>query len=126
MCGTFGPSGSNGFREFVLGNLAMVKQWSLGTQDLLNTLESDIHRLTQFLNIVQACPPQAYFDAWNAEVVCSWGYASSTAQAGFLQALSLPSQYYYPDPQTLTNLITTLQASLFDVNPLIVNVSPQP
>ena len=35
--------GSNGYREFIVGNLAMVEEWSLGTQQIRDRLERE-HR----------------------------------------------------------------------------------
>jgi hypothetical protein len=123
-CGTFCCSGGNGFREFVLGNLAMVKQWSLGTQDIQQKLGDDIAKLKILLSLLQACPPAPYSDTWNAEVVCNWYYSYGGMLSGYLQSLSLPSEYYYPTPDTLTTLINTLESDPFTVDPFVVNVSP--
>jgi hypothetical protein len=122
MCGTFLGQSSNGYREFVLGNLAMVRRWSLATAGLIETLNTDIQRFEKLRGLVAACPPRPYFETWNAEVVCSWGYSVVPAPTSYINALALPSQYYYPDAATLQNVIDTLRASIPQFDPLEVDL----
>ncbi len=121
LCGTFNEGG-NGYREFVLGNLDMVEQWSLGTQALLERLQDDIALLEQFAAALRACPGVAYYTGWTADVACSWG--APLFRPGYESALALPSELYYPDADTIGQLVATLEADLFEVDPLVVNVVP--
>ncbi len=123
--GTFGLLGGGGFREFVLGNIAMVKQWSLATADIQQKIESDIAKLQALRSLLEACPPAPYFDQWNAEVVCSWHYVRYGSTDGYFQSLALPSEYYYPTADAITTLIDTLESDPFTLDPFVVDVSPQ-
>jgi hypothetical protein len=127
LCGTFGQAigGGNGYREFILGNLAMVRRWSLATSELIDTISQDIKRFEKLLTLVEACPPTPYFEQWNAEVICSWRYnGPSLTPNYYINSLSLPSQYYYPDSSTLHNVIDTLRASIPQLDPLVVDLGP--
>ncbi|MEO6602933.1 MAG: hypothetical protein ABIQ16_23815, partial [Polyangiaceae bacterium] len=62
--GTF-VSGENGYREFILGNLAMVEEWSIGTQSIRDRLAANIADLTRFLTRIRTCPPSVSAAQWN-------------------------------------------------------------
>ncbi len=118
-CGTF-SFGSNGYREFVIGNEAMIKEWSLGTEVIRERLESDIAELERFLELVRRCPPAVSSD-FNADVVCGWGGSFFGAvPAAYANALALPSENYEPTPRNIVALVETLEGALFEPDPRVV------
>lgn len=120
-CGTF-SNGSNGYREFILGNLAMVEEWSMGTQQIRDRLQANIADLTRFFGQMRSCPVVTTAQDWNRTTVCSW-YAPSAPDeiSTYEQAVAIPSQNYLPVPAQIAAIIETLQGDLFEPNPLIVN-----
>jgi hypothetical protein len=68
VCGS-----STGYREFLLGNLGMVQEWSLGTQQIADRVTANVVQLTQFLNIIRRCPNTGDPSNWAMSAVCSWG-----------------------------------------------------
>ena len=68
----YGPCTGPGQREFLLGNLAMVEEWSLGTQVIADRVRANIEQLTNFLNNTRRCPVTSDASAWEAGVFCSW------------------------------------------------------
>ncbi len=118
-CGTF-SSGNNGYREFVIGNEAMIKEWSLGTAVIRERLESDIAELERFLELVRRCPPAVSSD-FNADVVCGWGGPFfGGVPAAYANALALPSENYEPTPRNIVSLVETLEGALFEPDPRVV------
>jgi hypothetical protein len=91
-----GCASGTGYREFLLGNLAMVQEWSLGTQPIADRIRSNIADLTQFLNDIRSCPVTSDSATWARSVLCSWqvgdagasgqdligGFAGSSSAAG--------------------------------------------
>jgi hypothetical protein len=110
-CGSF-ASGSNGYREFIVGNEAMVEEWSIGTDALHDRLTSDAAALARFFDRIRGCPEGSDPVQWNQDVVCSWGRAPTTGdEATFYEAaLSMPSPAYFPTPGNISTLIDTLNA----------------
>jgi hypothetical protein len=109
--------GADGYREFILGNIGMVEEWSLGTEALRQHLESEIARLEQFIALLRACPQEMYSAGWNRDVVCGW---APTPYATYENTLALPSELYFRDPNRLVQLVATLRAALFEIEPLVV------
>ena len=130
-CGTFGgEGGGGGYREFILGNLAMVREWSLGTEALHAVLEDDIAALEQLAELLETCPsPSDYYEGWNADVLCGWyignEYGGPTPRT-YEDALALPSELYYPSPDRLRTLLDTLRGSLFEPDPWVVAPNESP
>jgi hypothetical protein len=121
------PTGT-GYREYILGNEAMVESWSVGTQAMLDRLNGDIDRITTFLERVRPCPDARDAASFNPQVVCGWSsltplYDRETLdeRAAYLAALAIPSENYIPAPAQLTSMIDALTASLFVVDPLTVD-----
>jgi len=117
-------SGSNGYREFILGNLAMVEEWSIGTQAIRDRLTANIEQLTRFLARIRSCPVVSSGARWNHDVSCSWGSELSLPLSdvtAYQQALAIPSDLYLPVPAQLAAMIETLQGDLFEPDPLRVN-----
>jgi hypothetical protein len=117
--------GSNGYREFILGNLAMVEEWSLGTQEIRDHLNANIEQLTQFLGKMRGCPITSTATQWNLSVVCSWNASlppSASEIFAYEQALAIPSANYLPVPEQIAAVIQTLQGDLFEPDPLVVKL----
>jgi hypothetical protein len=122
-CNSSFVGGINGYREFILGNLAMVEEWSLGTQLIRDRLAANIADLTRFLGQMRACPSSEGAQQWNLRVVCNWSADLGAANDEVLlyeQALAIPSSNYLPVPQQIAAIIETLQGDLFEPNPLVV------
>jgi hypothetical protein len=116
--------GDNGYREFIIGNEAMVEEWSLGTAEIRARLESDIALVQQFFERIRPCPVREDTSSWNVEVVCGWSEIASSPPVSELEAykaaLAIPSPGYLPQAPPLATLIEALQASLFEPDPFIV------
>lgn len=67
-----GCNSGSGYREFLLGNLAMVQEWSVGTQQIADRIQVNIGQLTQFLNDIRGCPVTSDATTWAQIVLCSW------------------------------------------------------
>jgi len=111
---------SGGYREFVVGNEAMIEEWSLGTPEIRERILDDAVLIEGFLGDVRAMPSGVDPATFNQAVVCQWDYAASDELGRYERSLSIPSEYYAPLPEALANLSQTLRASLFDPDPLIV------
>jgi hypothetical protein len=119
-CGTF-ASGGNGYREFVIGNEAMIKEWSLGTDVIRARLESDIAELERLLSFSRRCAPFTS-SGFNPSVVCGWGGSYfGDLPAEYANALALPNESYVPTPRNLVTLIEALEGDLFEPDPRVVN-----
>jgi hypothetical protein len=119
-CGTF-SQGAVGFREFALGNLAMVQRWSLSTPEIAARLTQDIAALQAFQKELSCLfvPAQP---SWSDSVSCEWGqrFYDSGALADYDMALGIPSELYWPSSDNLSALIAALQASTPTGEPLLV------
>jgi hypothetical protein len=62
-----------GYREFLVGNLAMVQEWSIGTQEIADRVSANVAQLTQFLNTIRSCPETGDPSTWVSAAVCAWG-----------------------------------------------------
>jgi hypothetical protein len=122
ICGTYSGTfaqGSNGYRELVIGNEAMIEEWSLGTQVILDRLNDDIAELERFADFARTCPMT--WGEFNQLISCGWDSAYyDDVPASYADALSLPSQYYEPTPENLDDIVSTLRADPFDLDPLVV------
>ena len=118
------PNGMVGFRDFIVGNLAMVQEWSMGTQVIRDRLSANVDLLTQFFNRTRACPNEVTQQFWNQDVVCSWDTplfdGDVTEAFAYEQALAFPNALYATSPPDLAALITKLQGDLFEPEPLVV------
>jgi hypothetical protein len=120
ICGSF-QGGGNGYREVIVGNEAMIEEWSLATADIRARLESDIAQLSQFLERIRVCPEGRDPRSWNLSVSCNWDFGTSATEFGAYEAaLAMPSPLYLPAPAEIATLLDTLQGDLFDPDPLIV------
>jgi len=112
-----------GFREFIVGNLEMVQEWSIATQTIADRLTSNIDQLTRFFTTERTCPNEAGESGWNEQVVCGWNLpvaAPASEEAAYEGSLAIPSHDYFISPAQLAALIDTLQADTFQVDPLVV------
>jgi len=121
-CGSFGSDGGNGYREFIVGNLAMVEEWSLGTEQIRARLSANIVQLITFLERIRACPVTSSAQQWNFQVTCSWDFLEPelTELSAYEQALAIPSENYLAVPDRIAAMIDTLQGDLFELDPLVV------
>ncbi len=121
-CGTYTGTfaqGSNGYRELVIGNEAMIEEWSIGTQIILDRLNDDIAELERFADFARVCPMT--WGEFNQLVSCGWDSAYyEDVPASYADALSLPSQYYEPTPENIDNIVGTLRDGPFTLDPLVV------
>ena len=111
---------SGGYREFIIGNEAMVEEWSLGTEQLRDQIEADATLVERFLTMVRAAPTAATAANFNQQVACSWDGPVVDAISSYERALGIPSENYVPLPAALATLAETLRASLFEPDPLVV------
>jgi hypothetical protein len=113
--------GDDGYREFIIGNEAMIEEWSLGTSEIRARLEQDIALVQGFLDRVRLCPPAGSPGNWNNHVVCSWTDDAFTSELdAYGGALAIPSANYYPTAPVLAALLDALEASLFEPEPRVV------
>jgi hypothetical protein len=122
-CGGSFARGDDGYREFIIGNEAMIEEWSLGTPEIRARIESDIELVQELFDRIRPCPPSQDAHEWNLRVVCGWAYAPREPLrelAAYEAALAMPSPGYVPAPSTLVALIDALQASLFEPDPFVV------
>jgi hypothetical protein len=116
-CGTF-SQGSVGFREFALGNISMVQNWSLATPQIRERLEADLAELAAFEDQL-ACFGDT--SSWSTDVTCEWdGSHSPGLLSNYDFALGLPSELYRPSPENIEALMAALEASLPTGEPLMV------
>ena len=113
-----------GFRQFALGNPEMVEQWSIATDEALLRLNQNIDDLSRFMERVRVCPVSIDDFSWSSMVSCGWGDFEQPPYSEYLayeQSLATASASYVASPARLAALIETLQADLFELDPLVVN-----
>jgi hypothetical protein len=122
--GTFqSTAGGATYREFILGNAAMVEEWSLATPEILQRLSDDIASLNLFFEGLRRC--SAPVPELASEAACLWETNRSTTTplvASYLRALSMASEYYAPQSAQVARLIETLEGDLFEPDPLRVTL----
>jgi hypothetical protein len=118
---------SGGYREFIVGNEAMIEEWSVGTEEMRAVLVADAERMEALLPRIREFPIDGYGTSFSANIPCLWRGSPSLEgeQAAYEQSLALPSPYYQPTPANIANIAETLRASLFEPDPLIVR-PPEP
>ena len=122
-CNLVGGNSSVGYREFIVSNLSMVQEWSLGTAQIKARLQDNIAQLSLFFARTRACPDQSSEQSWNQQVVCGWQVdtgASVTELAAYQRALAIPTADYFDAPPQLAALIDKLSADVFEPDPLVV------
>jgi hypothetical protein len=117
--GTF-SSCSGGYREFIVGNHAMIEEWSLGTEQIRDQLETDATLIEGLLESVRETPSTVAPATFNQNVVCQWDYPPTTEVDAYVRCLSLPSENYAPLPAQLAALSDALRAAVFEPDPLVV------
>jgi hypothetical protein len=131
QCSTLGPFydssgqplGGVGYREVVLGNLGMVKQYSLGTVDMRNRITDDISRLRRFEAALRTCPPLERDPDWNSYVSCGWtSELMSPSSSAYVNSLAFPNDYYYPTADNLRYIVDSLERDGFQLDPFVVSV----
>lgn len=122
-CGGSFSGGDNGYREFIIGNEAMIEEWSLGTPEIRARLESDIELVQEFFDRIRPCPTSSDAGSWNVSVVCGWDRVQpepATELSSYAAALAMPSPSYLPQTSSLIALLAALEASLFEPDPFVV------
>jgi hypothetical protein len=124
QCGNLASPGMGvGFREFIVSNLGMVQEWSLGTDQIRAHLQSNIDGLSSFLARTRSCPDQTGQQSWNEQVLCGWPTAlddTGNELFAYQKALASPTPDYFDAPPQLSALIDKLQGDLFEPDPLVV------
>lgn len=126
-CGGSFVSGGNGYREYILGNLAMIEEWSLDTKQIRDRLSANIEQLNTFFQRVRSCPTRKGAQQWNLDVVCGW-FRSGPPQDeldAYERSLAIPSDNYLAVPERIATMIQTLQGDLFEPDPLVVTPGRQ-
>lgn len=120
--GTFAHGGV-GFREFALGNLDMVENWSLATPEIAERLTRDIAELEELAKVLNCFGD---LSDWSTRVTCDWdsGPGQPDALSNYEFALGLPSELYRPTAANIEAVIAALEASMPTGEPMIV-VPPQ-
>jgi hypothetical protein len=119
--GTFGSLYcTGGYREFIVGNEAMIEEWSLGTASIKNQIEADAELIEDLLRVVRPSPPTYDAATFNTAVACSWDSPVSGDLDRYERSLAIPSENYIPLPAGLANLASALRASLFEPDPFVV------
>ena len=111
-----------GKRELALGNEAMVEEFSLGTPEILERLNSDIDALTALFNVVRPCASvERGSGTFHAFTVCqSWRFFSAqTEYSAYQWALANPMELYKPKTQNLATLIDALKDDRFEPDPFV-------
>ena len=122
ICGGSFRSGSDGYREFIIGNESMIEEWSLGTPEIAARIESDIALVQEFFDRIRPCPPRDDPHYWNLNVVCGWSSQPATTELGAYEgSLAIPSPGYVPQAMPLASLIEALEASRFELDPFVVS-----
>jgi hypothetical protein len=111
---------AGGYREFIVGNEAMIEEWSLATDQIKDQLEADAELIEGLLQNVRANPPPIAPASFNTDVVCQWDQQPSTEIDAYVRCLSLPSENYAPLPAQLAALAEALRSAVFEPNPLVV------
>lgn len=111
---------SGGYREFVVGNLAMIEEWSLGTEEIRARLVAEVALIDAFRGELEPAPPAFDPATFNTEIACHWDAPIATNLDRYERSLAIPSENYIPTLANLVALRDTLQASVFDPDPLIV------
>jgi hypothetical protein len=116
-------SGADGYRQFVVGNSAMVQEWSLQTQAIEDRVASDIEQLSRYLVRVRTCPVNAPASFFNSAVLCNWqnpGVFKTPADTdAYVRGLALPSQDYLISAGELATLIDLLRGDLLEPDPVV-------
>jgi len=122
-CGASPLAGNAFFREVLVGNLGMVQEWSLGTQQIHDHLLANVAQLSEFLARTRPCPDQTQPLAWGQQVVCNWqdGIPDiTTEQAAYQQAVAIATPDYFDAPAALGAMVDRLQGARLDLDPLLV------
>jgi hypothetical protein len=111
---------AGGYREFIVGNEAMVEEWSLGTEQIHDQLEEDAALIEGLLESVREHPSTIAPATFNESVVCQWDNQPFSKLDTYVRCLSLPSENYAPLPAQLAALAEALRSANFDPDPLVV------
>lgn len=116
----------DGRRVMVIGDEAMIEEWSLGTEQVLERLEGDLALLDQFFKVARMCTSFDRGTSFRSFTVCqTWTtYNVYSEYTAYQWALSTPTELYKPSPQNLAALIEALQGDRFEPDPHVVEPEP--
>lgn len=136
-CGTYGSTTGSLYREYVLGNPAMIESFSVGTAEVNAVIQREVQLLGELRATLQDTSPlpSSTFYSLKFGAACSWKYEQASSQArpssprcaiedSYFQALALVSEYYTLTATNLSSLIWSLQSAR-SVLPLSITVDPE-
>jgi hypothetical protein len=112
QCGTFGQSSTGGYREYVVMNEEMIESWSLGDEQVRDTVRADIEKLTRFFDVIRECPIGSNVPEWAGRVVCGGWRGSESEVGAYERVVALVNSHYLPRPAEIATLVETLEADL--------------
>jgi hypothetical protein len=116
----------DGRRVMVLGDESMIEEWSLGTEEVLARLDTDIDLLDQFFKVARLCSSFDRGTSFRSFTVCqTWPtYNVYSEYTAYQWTLSTPTELYKPSPQNLAALIEALQGDRFEPDPYVFEPEP--
>lgn len=109
------------YREFIVGNPAMLTSYEVGSEAILQELGGNISALSEYMERTRPCP-RTLFEPFEASLVCSWGYWGDP----FIDGLTNAAEAYRPTASALADLIERLEDALFEVDPFVVTGEASP
>jgi len=109
-----------GYREFIVGNEAMVEEWSLATPEIRTQIVQDAELFETFLARVRASTTTVDTASFPGEVVCGWDTGASGEIATYQRAVALANELYVPLPERIATIAKTLREGLFEPDPFVV------
>jgi hypothetical protein len=119
-CGTLQNGCATGtYREYFINNEKMVKEWSFGTQEILDALQASI----DFLKLVQGMDGVAPTDPcdFTRAAYCNWlrVFAPDSGFSGYMDGLAITSEYYVPTADNIDALVKALEEAKFEPDPVV-------
>lgn len=122
-CGSFQNGCPTGvYREYFVNNEKMIKEWSFGTQQILDELK----RSTDFLKMMRDQGPSGGVPANACELsntaLCAWNaFPLGGPLSDYMTGLAITSDYYVPTTANLDDLIKALQDAQFTPDDPVVH-----
>lgn len=116
--GTTFWGGAGGYREMYVGNMAMVKRWSVRTQALVHALAGFAQRLRATPTTPPTESPEATDEDWKHTAFLAWNPGTDLSR--YAAALCFLDARYRPTPTNLELLASTLEARMQDEDPIDV------
>jgi hypothetical protein len=117
--GSFTSCGG-GYREFIVGNEAMVEEWSLATPDIRTQIEHDAELFETFLLRLRSSTTSVDAATFPVDVVCQWDSGAVGEIQTYQRAVALANELYVPLPERVATIAKTLREGLFEPDPFVV------